>query len=65
MGPRTRMSDLIPNLDDLRDKLPQDESASDAREFLAELSKAATPAEMIASVDALVDRWLEVPDEGE
>ena len=59
------MSDLIPNLDDLRAKLPQDESASDAREFVEELSKAAPPAEIVASVDALVDRWLEVPDDGE
>jgi hypothetical protein len=59
------MSDLIPNLDDLRAKLPPDEPASDAREFVEELSKAASSAEIIANVDALVDRWLEVPDDGE
>lgn len=59
------MSDLIPNLDDLRAKLPSDESASDAREFVDELSKAVSPAQITANVDALVDRWLDVPDDGE
>jgi hypothetical protein len=59
------MSDLIPNLDDLRAKLPGDESASDAREFVEELSKAGSPAEVSANVGALVDRWLEVPDDSE
>lgn len=57
------MSDLIPNLDDLRAKLPAAESVKDAHEFLEELAKAGSLAEAQANVDALVDRWLEVPDD--
>lgn len=59
------MSDLIPNLDDLGAKLPAEESASDARQFIEELAKASSAAEIGANVDALVDRWLEVPDDSE
>lgn len=64
-GLRTRMSDLIPNLDDLRTKLPAEESAKDAHEFIEELARAASLVEAQANVDALVDRWLVVPDDGE
>lgn len=59
------MSDLMPNLDDLRAKLPAGEPASDAHEFVEELSKAGSPAEINANVDALVDRWLEMHDDNE
>lgn len=55
------MSDLIPNLDELRAKLPTEESALDAHEFVEELAKAGTLVEVNAKIDALVDRWLEVP----
>lgn len=59
------MSDLIPNLDDLRAKLPAEGSASDARAFMTELANASSPTEIGANIDALVDRWLEVPDDRE
>jgi hypothetical protein len=59
------MSDLIPNLDDLRAKLPAEESASDAHEFVKKLARAGTLAEIDANIDALVDRWLEVSDDSE
>ena len=61
--PRTSMSDLIPNLDDLRNLLPPDETAPDAHAFLERLSEAATEDEAVAKVDALVDEWLTVPSE--
>lgn len=59
------MGELIPNLNDLRAKLRADESASDAHEFMGELATAGTVAEINAKVDALVDRWLELPHESE
>ena len=55
------MSELIPNLADLQAKLPADETAKDAHEFIEELAKAGSIAEVQANVDAMVDRWLEVP----
>lgn len=58
------MSDLIPNLDDLRTKLSTDQSAEDAHEFIEELAKAGSVAEAQANVDSLLDRWLEVADDG-
>jgi hypothetical protein len=57
------MSELIPNLDDLREQLPPDSIAKDAHEFVGELEKATTTAEVSSSVDALIDRWLEVSDD--
>lgn len=57
------MSDLIPNLEDLRAQLPSDDTAQDAREFVAELATAASAASVDKKIDALVDRWLEVSDE--
>lgn len=57
------MSELIPNLDDLRAKLPAVETAKDAHEFIEELAKAGSIADVQANVDALVDRWLEVTDD--
>lgn len=57
------MSELIPNLDDLRAKLPAEETAKDAHEFIEELAKAGSIADVQANVDALVDRWLEVTDD--
>lgn len=59
------MSDLIPNLDDLRAKLPAEETANDAHEFIAELAKAGSLGDVQTNVDALVDRWLELPDDSE
>jgi hypothetical protein len=59
------MGELIPNLDDLRAKLRADESTSDAEEFMGELATAGTVAEINAKIDALVDRWLELPDDSE
>ena len=59
------MGELIPNLDDLRAKLLAEESAPDAHEFMGELATAGTVAEINANIDALVDRWLAVPDDSE
>lgn len=59
------MSDLIPNLDALRAQLPTEESATDAHDFIEELARAGSVAEVEANVEALVDRWLAVPDDGE
>jgi hypothetical protein len=59
------MSGLIPNLDDLRAKLLAEASALDAHEFIDEVATAGTVAEINAKVDALVDRWLAVPDDSE
>lgn len=60
-GMEGRMSDMIPNLEDLRAQLPTDGTAQDALEFISELAVATTPAAVDEKVDALVDRWLEVP----
>lgn len=57
------MSDLIPNLEDLREHLPIDGTALDAHEFVGELGTAESVEEMDVKVDALVDRWLEVLDD--
>lgn len=57
------MSDLVPNLDDLRDLLPPEDAAPDAHAFLECLSQAATVDEAVARVDALVNEWLAVPSE--
>lgn len=57
------MSDLVPNLEDLRDQLPIDGTALDAHEFLEELATAESVEEMDVKVEALVDRWLEVSDD--
>ncbi len=57
------MSDLVPNLDDLRDLLPPEETAPDAHAFLERLSQAATADDAVARVDALVSEWLAVPSE--
>lgn len=54
------MSGLIPNLEDLREQLPTDETALDAHKFVAELATATSTAEVASRVDALVDGWLEV-----
>ena len=57
------MSDLVPNLDDLRDFLPEIESAPDAHALLDCLSEATTVEEAVAKVDALVDEWLAMSSE--
>lgn len=57
------VSELIPNLEDLRAQLPTDETALDAHEFLIALSNAASLKDVETTVDALVDAWLEVPVE--
>ena len=57
------MSDLVPNLDDLRDFLPPAEAAPDAHALLERLSEASTVDEAVAKVDALVDEWLTMPSE--
>ncbi|MEN3121220.1 hypothetical protein [Janibacter sp. LM] len=62
---RSQMSDLIPNLGDLCAKLPAKDVAPDAHEFVEQLAKASTPGEVNANIDALVDRWLKVPDDSE
>lgn len=54
------VSGLIPNLEDLREQLPTDETALDAHKFVAELATAKSAAEVASRVDALVDGWLEV-----
>lgn len=59
------MSDLMPNLGDLRAKLPATKSAFDAHDFVDELAKAGTLVEVNANIDALVDRWLKVPIDSE
>ena len=57
------MSELIPNLSDLRAQLPAAEIAADAHEFVAGLATAGSLAEVTSMVDALVDRWLVQPDD--
>lgn len=52
------MSDLIPNLDDLRAQLPTDGTAQDAHEFVSELGMVASVEDVGMKTDALVDRWL-------
>ncbi|MFD5812384.1 hypothetical protein [Rhodococcus aetherivorans] len=54
------MSELIPNLEDLREQLPTDETAADAHKFVAELATATSATEVASKVDALVDGWLEI-----
>jgi hypothetical protein len=54
------MSELIPNLEDLRAQLPTDETARDAHEFVNELATGEAAEDVASKVDALVDRWLEV-----
>ncbi|QNL94597.1 hypothetical protein H9L21_01055 [Aeromicrobium senzhongii] len=56
------MSDLIPNLNALQNKLPPRESATDVHAFVDALAKAQDSAEANANVDALVDLWLEERD---
>lgn len=56
------MSDLIPNLEDLRAQLPTDGTSLDAHEFVAELAQAASADEVDMTIDGLVDRLLEVSD---
>lgn len=57
------VSDLIPNLEDLRAQLPSDGTALDAHEFVEELEAAVSVEDVEVKVDALVDRWLEVADD--
>lgn len=57
------MSDLIPNLEDLRAQLPTDGTAQDAHQFVAELATLASAEDVNMKIDALVDRWLEVPND--
>jgi hypothetical protein len=57
------VSDLIPNLEDLRAQLPTDGTTQDAHEFVAELSAIVSAADVDMKIDALVDRWLEVSDD--
>lgn len=57
------MSDLIPNLEDLRAQLPTDGTAEPAHQFVAELATVASAEGVNMKIDALVDRWLEVPDD--
>lgn len=59
------MSHLIPNLDALHAKLPPADSAADAHEFVQQLATAGSVADIHIRVDALVDRWLEVPLDSE
>lgn len=60
---RGSMSDLVPNLEDLRSFLSDIDSAPDAHAFLDRLSEATTFDGAVAKVDALVDEWLAVPSE--
>lgn len=55
--------DLIPNLQHLRAQLPIDGSTQDAHEFIEELATAVFAEDIDIKIDALVDRWLEEPDE--
>lgn len=57
------MSDLIPNLEDLREQIPVDGTVPHAHEFIEELAAGVSIADVGARVDALVDRWLEVTDD--
>lgn len=57
------MSDLIPNIEDLRAQLPTDDTSTYAHEFVSELSMAASVEDVNKKVDALVDRWLGMPDD--
>ncbi|OYN77044.1 hypothetical protein CG716_19515 [Mycolicibacterium sphagni] len=57
------MSDLVPNLDDLRGQLPTDGTAQDAHEFVAELAIIASAEDVGPKIDTLVDRWLEVSND--
>ena len=56
------MSDLIPNLEELRAKLPTDGTAQDAHQFVGELATATSVEDANMAIGALVDRWLELPD---
>lgn len=57
------MSDLIPNLEDLRAQLPTDGTAEAAHQFVAELATVVSAEDVNTKIDGLVDRWLEVPDD--
>lgn len=57
------MSELIPNLEDMRAQLPTDGTAQDAHEFVAELAIVVSAEDVDMTIDALVDRWLEVSDD--
>ena len=57
------MSDLIPNLEDLRAQLPTDGAAQYAHEFVGELAALTFIEDMDVKIDALVDRWLEVSND--
>lgn len=59
------MTDLIPNLEDLRAQLPTDGTTLDAHEFVVQLAAAASVDEVDMKVDALVDGWLEVSNDSE
>ena len=57
------MSELIPNLEDLRAQLPTDSTAHDAHQFVEALEPAESAEDVAASIDTLVDRWMELPDD--
>jgi hypothetical protein len=57
------VSDLIPNIDDLRAQLPTDGAAPDAYRFVQELAVALSVDDVEVKIDALVDNWLEVSDD--
>ncbi len=57
------MSDLVPNLVDLRGFLPKIESATAAHVFLDRLSRATTVKDAGENIDALVDEWFALPSE--
>lgn len=62
---RLSVSDLIPNIDDLRAQLPTDGTAQDAHGFVQELATALSADDVDVKIDALVDNWLEVSDDRE
>ena len=57
------MSELIPNLEDLRAQLPTDGTAHDTHQFIEALELAASAEDVAANIDTLVDRWMELPDD--
>lgn len=57
------MSELIPNLEDLRVQLSTDVTSQYAHEFVRVLATAESTEDVASKVDALVNRWLEVPDD--
>lgn len=48
-----RVSDLIPNLEDLRAQLPTDGTAQDAHEFVAELATVVSAEDVDMKIDAV------------